>query len=199
MNAALGSITTPQVGDVAPEDQDLAGEYLHGIAKAYGLYFPSTMTACHSGPSFTYTQKHGGAQCRPDFIAIPIDWSHGKVASRCDAAIHAAHSTPDHVAARVDVEARFAARPATVKEGQRIIIHICMILRGSCIVRPRILDGNCIVSRPLCDVMTWPLGSGPGHARSPCEQCSEEGAGGSQWPNALATDCIAGSLICASG
>ena len=121
MNAALGSVTTPQVGDVAPEDQDLAGEYLHGLAKEYGLYFPATMHACHSGPSFTYIQKHGGAHCRPDFIAIPMDWSHGKVASRCDAAIHAAHSTPDHVAARVDVEARFAARPATVREGQRTI------------------------------------------------------------------------------
>ena len=121
MNAAVGSVTSRHVGDVSPEDQDLAGEHLHGLAKDFNLYLPSTFVACHYGPSYTYVQKHGGALCRPDFLAIPLDWAHGHVTSNCDAEIHAAHSTPDHIAAKVAVDVWFAARPVSTHSGLRNI------------------------------------------------------------------------------
>ena len=121
MNAALGSVASAQVGEVAPEDQDVAGDHLHSIARSFGLYFPATMPACHNGPSYTYTQKKGGASCWFDFLAIPLDWSHGRVVSSCDPAIHAAHPAPDHVAARLDVDTWFASRPVAARVSQRQI------------------------------------------------------------------------------
>ena len=112
MNASLGSITSRHVGPVAAEDEDIAGEYLHRLSKTYNLCFPSTMDQCHTGPSHTYVQKHGGQLCRPDFVAVPIDWTACDVSSYTAPDIHAAHSTPDHIAAFVQVRATFRAPPA---------------------------------------------------------------------------------------
>ena len=109
MNASLGSITLPHVGGLAAEDEDVAGAYLHEILRAYQLCVPSTMPHFHRGPSFTYTQKHGGQCCRPDFLAVPLEWTLGVTASCTLPAVHAAHSVPDHTAAGLLIEAAFQA------------------------------------------------------------------------------------------
>eukprot|EP00439_Symbiodinium_sp_Y106_P003323 s6464_g1.t1 len=129
MNAALGSFTSCHVGDVYPEDEDTAGECLHDLARACNLFFPSTFCHCHSGPSHTYVQKNGGQLCRPDFVAIPVEWAHGAVKTFCDVEIQAAHATPDHIAARVEVEASFTTLVAGPKMGRRSI-------RASDIINP---------------------------------------------------------------
>ena len=120
-NAALGSVTSPHIGEVWPEDEDPAGEHLHDIARTFGLYFPATMPECHCGPSYTYIQKNGGQKCRPDFLAIPVEWAHGQVTSFSDPEIHAGHSTPDHIAARVDIAAWFRTARSQASLGRRVI------------------------------------------------------------------------------
>ena len=67
-NASVGSITSRHVGGVAAEDEDTAGESLHGLLRAFDLCLPATMPHCHRGTSFTYVQKHGGQLCRPDLL-----------------------------------------------------------------------------------------------------------------------------------
>ena len=121
MNASLGSITSRHVGPVAPEDEDTAGEYLHRLSKTYNLCFPSTMDHCHTGPSHTYVQKNGGQLCRPDFVAVPIDWTAGNVSSYTAPDIHAAHSTPDHIAAFVQARATFRAPQVRTRLSRRIL------------------------------------------------------------------------------
>ena len=121
LNASLGGVTSTHVGGVAAEDEDLPGSWVHDIAKKFGLFLPATFTACHSGQSYTYTQKKGGAHCRPDFLLVPVAWAHERVASWCEPAIQAGHSTPDHVAACAAVQFRSLAKPAGTRHVKRRI------------------------------------------------------------------------------
>ena len=126
MNASIGSVPSKHVGPVAMEEEDTAGEYLHRLAKRYDLCFPATLDHVHEGPSFTYVQKHPGQLCRPDMIAIPLDWLKGEVFSCTVPEIHAAHSTPDHVAASVALSTRFCA-PAVRKPPSRRLLAAAAI------------------------------------------------------------------------
>ena len=121
LNASLGGITSDHVGCVVPEDEDLPGSWVHEIAKRYVLFAPATFPACHSGQSYTYTQKNGGHHCRPDFVLVPLEWANGQVASWCEPAIHAGHSTLDHVAACVSIKFRSFWGPGERKTSRRKI------------------------------------------------------------------------------
>ena len=70
------------------------------------------MPHCHRGTSFTYVQKHGGQLCRPDFVAVPLEWMCGRTVSFCAPDIQAAHTGPDHVAASVQLTAAYYGAPA---------------------------------------------------------------------------------------
>ena len=120
-NASVGSITSRHVGGVAAEDEDTAGESLHGLLRAFDLCLPATMTHCHRGTSFTYVQKHGGQLCRPDFVAVPLEWMCGKTVSFCAPDIQAAHTGPDHVAASVQLTAAYYGAPAGPRLVRRAI------------------------------------------------------------------------------
>ena len=103
LNASLGGIVSNHVQGVSPEDEDLPGSWVHDIAKRFDLFVPATFPECHSGQTYTYTQKNGGHRCRPDFVLVPLAWAKGHVSSWCEPAIQAGHSTPDHVAACVGI------------------------------------------------------------------------------------------------
>ena len=120
-NASVGSITSRHVGGVAAEDEDTAGESLHGLLRAFDLCLPATMPHCHRGTSFTYVQKHGGQLCRPDFVAVPLEWMCGRTVSFCAPDIQAAHTGPDHVAASVQLTAAYYGAPAGPRLVKRAI------------------------------------------------------------------------------
>ena len=121
LNASLGGVTSAHVGGVAAEDEDLPGGWVHDIARRFGLFLPATFADCHSGQSYTYTQKNGGHHCRPDFLLLPTAWASGQITSWCEPAIQAGHSTPDHVAACAAIHFRSLWSPAEVKLSKRKI------------------------------------------------------------------------------
>ena len=102
-NASVGSRVTGCVGPLAAEQEDAPGKFLHTVLADPDLWLPATFDWCHEGPTHTYTHKNGKLTCRPDFVAIPASWSAGETLSWCEPRIHAAHATPDHVAACVRV------------------------------------------------------------------------------------------------
>ena len=121
LNASLGGIASDHVHGVAPEDEDLPGSWVHDIAKRFDLFAPATFSDCHSGQSYTYTQKNGGHRCRPDFVLVPLAWVKGHGSSWCEPAIQAGHSTPDHVAACVSICFRSLWGPGETKLSKRRI------------------------------------------------------------------------------
>ena len=121
LNASLGGVTSAHVGGVAAEDEDLPGSWVHDIARRFSLFLPATFADCHSGQSYTYTQKNGGHPCRPDFLLLPIAWAGGQIASWCEPAIQAGHSTPDHVAACAAIQFRSLCGQTEVKLSKRKI------------------------------------------------------------------------------
>ncbi|CAE7737850.1 unnamed protein product, partial [Symbiodinium sp. CCMP2456] len=103
-NASVGSVVSSHIGrPLAAESEDIPGEHLHVLLADSDLWLPATFDSCHTGETHTYTHKNGKHTCRPDFVAIPELWARGRVTSWCDPSIHAAHSTPDHVAVCVGV------------------------------------------------------------------------------------------------
>ena len=103
LNAALGSITTDQIGDLAAELEDTAGYWVRSLARDQRLCLPATFAAFHKGASHTYVQKKSHCLIRPDFLLVPQTWCVGQIGSWTDPCIHAGHAVQDHVAAIVDV------------------------------------------------------------------------------------------------
>ena len=130
-NASVGSRVTAAVGHLAAEHEDLAGTHWHQVLVEFDLYLPATLDECHSGPSHTYTHKNGKLTCRPDYVAIPTAWQSGNVASWCEPAIHAAHSTPDHVAACVSAQLVLQAK-CTEDRLRRRATHLSSIVDPAC-------------------------------------------------------------------
>ena len=130
-NASVGSSTSPSVGPLAAETEDAPGTYWHQILREFDLFLPATFDDCHNGPSHTYTHKNGKLTCRPDYVAIPLIWGSGKVDSWCEPQIHAAHSTPDHVAACVDTDLFLQARCAEARLERRAT-HLASITDPAC-------------------------------------------------------------------
>ena len=130
-NASLGSITSGHVQGLGAEDEDLAGEYLHLIARTYSLCAPATFADFHSGPTHTYIQKHGRYLCRPDFVLVPQDWLQSDVHSWTEPAIQAAHSTPDHIAACLAIGFRSVPRSSTPRLVRRKISAAAVLDPGN--------------------------------------------------------------------
>ena len=114
MNASIGSVCTPQVGDFAAEEEDLSGALLRQLMQQCGAWAPASFDSCHQGQSWTYRQKRNGRMIRPDLIAIPDGWWWGQVWSQVDVGIHAGQVSPDHYATTVEVRVNLCQK-ATCK------------------------------------------------------------------------------------
>ena len=83
LNAALGSITTDQIGDLAAELEDTAGYWVRSLARDQRLCLPATFAAFHKGASHTYVQKKSHCLIRPDFLLVPQTWCVGHTRRAC--------------------------------------------------------------------------------------------------------------------
>ena len=97
MNASVGSVTSSLVSDWAPETEDAAGAHLHALLKACECWLPCTFAEIQQGPTATYRQKRNLRWCRPDFVAIPSDWTTA-VRAWTEPSVHVACSGIDHIA-----------------------------------------------------------------------------------------------------
>ena len=97
-NACLGNVVSASVQDFGSESQDVPGEQLHMLLQDLGLWVPSTFEGVHSGQTWTYMHKRGGATTRPDFVAIPLSWQGGCITSRVEPEVHAGQACLDHLA-----------------------------------------------------------------------------------------------------
>ena len=77
-NGHLGSELTPAVGDVCPENENVAGEQFHLFLLAHGLCLPSTFRDCHDGESWTWVGPKE-TRHRLDYIAVPQAWRSSSV------------------------------------------------------------------------------------------------------------------------
>ena len=109
MNASVGSVSSPFVGEHGEEQEDVPGEALHAILMEFEILLPATWAAIHHGPNHTYVQKRGQRLCRPDFIGVPPNWVGSDSCSFLVPDINAGHACPDHVAAVFD--ARIPSAP----------------------------------------------------------------------------------------
>ena len=105
MNAAIGSVCTPQVGDWAAEEEDMSGTLFRQLLQQRGAWVPASFGHLHSGQTWTYQQKRNGRLIRPDLIALPHSWWWGDVSSQVEVGIHAGQPAPDHHAVTVSVRA----------------------------------------------------------------------------------------------
>ena len=108
-NACLGSQVSEHVGECGQEVQDVPGEQLHLLLEDLGLWLPSTFEDVHSGQTWSYMHKRGGATTRPDFLALPLAWRAGTISSWVDPDIHAGQACLDHLAVLCDVHVQIAA------------------------------------------------------------------------------------------
>ena len=95
-NARLGSLLSPQVSDLDPEAENLAGTSFHQFLADNDLWVPSTFASCHTGPSATWTSP-SGHQHRLDYVAVPLAWPPDAVLSRVQIDFEALQAHPDHV------------------------------------------------------------------------------------------------------
>ena len=102
-NACIGSQTSTHVSDFGQELQDAAGEQFHMLLEDLSLWAPSTFHGVHSGQTWSYMHKRGGATTRPDFLAIPLPWQAGVVQSWVAPEVHAGQAYLDHLAVICDV------------------------------------------------------------------------------------------------
>ena len=102
MNASVGSVSSPFVGEHGAEQEDVPGEALHAILLEFEILLPATWTTIHQGPNHTYVQKRGQRLCRPDFIGVPPSWVGPDSCSFLVPEINAGHACPDHIAAVFD-------------------------------------------------------------------------------------------------
>ena len=95
-NAWLGSLPSPQVSDLDPEAENLAGTSFHQFLADHDLWVPSTFASCHAGPSATWTSP-SGHQHRLDYVAVPLAWPPDAVLSRVQIDFEALQAHLDHV------------------------------------------------------------------------------------------------------
>ena len=88
---------------------NVPGEQLHLLLEDLGLWLPSTFEDAHSGQTWSYMHKRGGATTRPDFLALPLAWRAGTISSWVDPDIHAGQACLDHLAVLCDVHVQIAA------------------------------------------------------------------------------------------
>ena len=108
-NAAVGSVVSHCVGDLAAEEEDLSGFYLHRLLQERAAWAPSTFWHVHTGQNWTYRQKRNGRLIRPDLIALPNSWWWGSVKSAIAVEVHAGQVAPDHFAVTATVEVLLAS------------------------------------------------------------------------------------------
>ena len=72
-NAHVGASITQAIGDVHPEDENLAGAAWHSFLLHNELAALNTHPQCHVGPSATWFSPAGKGR-RLDYIAAPADW-----------------------------------------------------------------------------------------------------------------------------
>ena len=73
-NARLGDTVSECVGDLAAEEELLAGNLFHTFLLQVGAFAPSTFPSCHKGPSGTWRAPHG-EWYRIDYILVPFAWN----------------------------------------------------------------------------------------------------------------------------
>ena len=103
LNASVGSLVSPHVGPIGREEEDLPGQLWHQLLRDFECFIPSTFGHYQDGDTATYCQKRNKHLCRPDMVAIPIEWQTGYLKAWVAHEIHVALAVQDHWATCVHV------------------------------------------------------------------------------------------------
>ncbi|CAE7573770.1 unnamed protein product [Symbiodinium sp. CCMP2592] len=105
-NCRLGEITSAEIGDHHPDQEDLSGSLMRDLVSSLQCWLPATFSHSARGSSGTLYQKRNGAFVRSDYVAIPLAWSLSQCVAQVQPEISTGHSVLDHFAATVSLRLR---------------------------------------------------------------------------------------------
>ena len=103
-NGRMGSIESPALGTLDPDEEDTAGAGLRTLLEQQQLWAPSTCSATHIGQKATW-QSPDGFRHRIDFVAVPQRWKRRVRASWADTDIDVPLARRDHFPVIVELSA----------------------------------------------------------------------------------------------
>ena len=109
-NAKVGSVRSPSVGPLDPDEEDFSGACLRRLADKFNLVIPTTFPETHSGASRTWEGCTGQAPRRIDYVLVPASWLYS-AASRVDSEIDITTKRRDHYPVVVTVRAEASESP----------------------------------------------------------------------------------------
>ena len=102
-NARFSIEDHPHIGDLAREEPYNPPAIFSSLWKDFGLWVPSTFSACHGGASYTWYPPGGGKPSRIDYIAVPLEAGVTEGGSFLFTSVDLGQKSLDHVAVGLDV------------------------------------------------------------------------------------------------
>ena len=96
MNAKIGSVVTPEIGDHGADLEDVAGQALREACSLHRMSIPSTFSAWHIGQTWTFVNP-SGFRSRLDYIAVEEAILPGVLQSQVNSNIDAMNGALDHL------------------------------------------------------------------------------------------------------
>ena len=112
-NARIGESRGWHVGDLADNITTVNGQFLIDILEEFQLMLPATFADYHWGTICTWTHPASKTESRLDYIAIPVSWGRGHLASWVASDIHAGHAAVDHACAVFAIAWKALVQPLT--------------------------------------------------------------------------------------
>ena len=110
-NTRLGRQTSPAVGNLAPNEVNLASTALHNMLLQHNLSAVHTFPHIHQGRSHTW-ENNQGHYSRIDYVCVPTKWLPMITSSWVDPTVDNLNKAPDHS----PVVATFKARSTAHQE-----------------------------------------------------------------------------------
>ena len=110
-NTRLGKQTSPAVGNLAPDEVNMASTALHDMLLRHNLSAVNTFSHIHQGRSHTW-ENNQGHHSRIDYVCVPTKWLPMITSSWVDPTVDNLNKVPDHS----PVVATFRARSTAHQE-----------------------------------------------------------------------------------
>ena len=94
-NTRLGKQTSPAVGNLAPDEVNMASTALHDMLLRHNLSAVNTFSHIHQGRSHTW-ENNQSHQSRIDYVCVPTKWLPMITSSWVDPTVDNLNKVPDH-------------------------------------------------------------------------------------------------------